>query len=365
MQAIHILNEKLELLGEIADYTSLRLQRRFCGVGDFEMVLPLHHAMADRLARDRILCPVGAPNKAMVIEEITRSEGMDTLSVRGYTLSGLMRRRVCVPPDGGAGSFGYDRFVGDAESVMRHYVENNVVCPQSEARRMDCVALETQNMHRGRKDVPWSARFEQLDELLDAIGAYCDVGYAIVPDFARGKLVFTFLPGRDKTGRDGSARVLFSMHMGNVQETVLAQSTRQARNAALVGGAGEEENRLILSVSPGGESGLLRREMFVDAGSMADAAELMQEGERRLAQRRFTEAIRARVRQTPSCRYGEHWELGDLVTVVAQNAQMNARITQVQETHEAGKPVALDVTFGEPAGGIERVVKERMRAAVR
>ena len=73
--------------------------------------------------------------------------------MRGYTLSGLLRRRVCVPPDGGSGSFGYDRIIADAESVMRHYVQGNVIAPESDARAMPCVALEAENGHRGRESV--------------------------------------------------------------------------------------------------------------------------------------------------------------------------------------------------------------------
>ena len=364
MQALHILTPELTLLGEIADARSLRLRRKFREVGDFEMTLPLVHPMQERLARDLILCPVGAPQKAMLIEEISRDEGADSVSVRGYTLSGLLRRRICVPPDGGSGSFGYDRVLSDAESVMRHYVENNVVAPQSGARTMDCVALEAENGHRGMAQVAWSARFEQLDELLAAVGTYCDAGYAILPDFARGRLVFTYLPGRDRTGTDGGG-VTFGVHMGNVSGTAAAQSAKQLRNAAIVGGAGEDENRLILSVCPGGETGLARRELFVDAGSRDGLQELMQEGEHRLAQKGLSDTIRADVIDTPSCRYGVHWELGDLVTVVAHGVRMQARITQVQESHEAGRAPKLEVVFGEPAGGMERVVRERTRMVVR
>lgn len=364
MRAIHILTADLAMVGEIAAYTSLRIRRKFREAGDFEMVLPLAHPMTERLARDMILCPVGAAQKAMLIEEITKNEGTDSVSVKGYTLSGLFRRRICVPPSGSETTYGYDRITGDAETIMRHYVENNVIAPESDARRMDCVVLEETNLHRGMQDVPWSARFEQLDELLASIGTYCDAGYAVVPDFERGKLVFTFLPGRDKTGADGS-RVMFGAHMGNVSGTTVTESAQQAKNAAIVGGAGEDENRMLISVSAGGETGMTRREMFVDAGSRSDYDELVAEGEHKLADRAVAASIKAEVIDTPSCRYGKTWELGDMVIVVARGAQMAARITQVQESHEAGRPVRLEVTFGDPPGGIEKVIRERTKTVVR
>lgn len=365
MKAIHILNTNLTLLGEIACVTSMRLRRKFREAGDFEMVLPLTHPMADRIERDLLLCPAGEAHKAMIIESVTRDTGTGMMSVTGFTLSGLLKRRACVPPVQAGDAYGYDRITADAESVMRHYVENNVVNPQSTARRMTCIALEAENGKRGMKSVPWSARFEQLDELLASIGAYCDAGYAIIPDFRTGKLVFTYLPGRDRTGAQGSARVTFSMHMGNVSGTVETQSAQQAKNAAVVGGAGEDEDRLILSVCPGGEAGIGRREMFVDAGSVDDPQEIAYEGERRLSQYPLIHSIRADVLETPSCRYGVHWELGDLVTVTTPDVQMTARITEVQESHEAGKPMRLEVVFGDPPGGIERVIRERTKNTVR
>ena len=365
MQAIHILDTELTLLGEIASCGSMRLRRCFRDVGDFEMVLPLSDPMAERLACDRILCPAGAPHKAMIIEEVTRTEGADTVCVRGYTLSGLLKRRLCIPPAAGADSFGYDRIVADAESVMRHYVQGNVVAPESTARRMAFIALEEENLGRGRQNVPWSARFEPLSELLTAVGAYCDAGYALVPDFARGKLVFTFLPGRDRTGADGGVRVTFGVHMGNVTGTTATGSVQQTKNTAVVGGAGEDENRLILAVCPGGETGLKRREVFVDAGSLADPQELMEEGARRLSDLAERFSICAEAMDTPSCRYGVHWDLGDLVTVVAHGVQMNARVMQVQESHEAGRSVRLEVTFGDAAGGIAKALRDRTRMVVR
>lgn len=364
MRAIQILDTELTLLGEIASYKSMRLCRKFREVGEFELVIPLDHPMADRLTRDRILCPAGKAHKAMMIESVTRDSGNGTLSASGYTLSGLLKRRICVPPEA-SDTFGYDRIVSDAESVMRHYVEGNVISPMSEARRMDCVVLETENGMRGMKDVPWSARFEQLDELLSSICVYCDAGYAVIPDFEEKKLVFTYLTGRDMTGAGGSSRVTFGIHMGNVSGTIETESANQAKNAAVVGGAGEDEDRLILSVCPGEEAGLQRREVFVDAGSQSDPMEIAYEGTRRLAERPVSHSIRASVMETPSCKYGVHWDLGDLVTVTTPQAQMHARITQVQESHEAGRPVHLEVVFGDPVGGIERIIRDRTRNTVR
>lgn len=362
MQAIHILNTECALLGEVTNYTSLRVKRLFRGVGDFEMQLPLYHPMAARLARDRILCPVGHPERAMLIEEVSSDEDKGARIAKGYTLSGIYKRRVCVPPSGEENSYGYDRIIGSAETVMRHYIERNVTAPESAARRIDCLALE-ENRNRGMENVPWSARFEDLDVVLTQIAAYADCGYDIIPDFAGKRLLARYLPGRDMTGADGTRRVTFSSAMGNVLSPAYSESAKKLKNTAVVAGAGEDENRLILL--HGDAQGLERREMYVDAGSESDPQQLIYRAEHTLAEKTLEQAIKAQAKDTPSCRYGVHWDLGDMVNVTAQGMSMKARITQVQETHEPERAVKLTLTFGDPPAGIERVIQERTRTVAR
>lgn len=362
MQALHITDTSLNLLGEITNYKSLRIKRLFRGVGDFQLEMAMDHKMAGKIERDRIIYPVGHPERAVMIEDVSIEEGKDRMVVKGYTLSGIYKRRICVPPSSSADSYGYDRIIGNAETVMRHYIENNVTAPESESRRIDCIALE-ENQNRGMENVPWSVRFEELDTVLGQIGAYADAGFDVVPDFASGKLLARFLPGRDLTGADGLHRVTFAATMGNVTEATYSESARKLKNAAVVAGAGEDEERLILVL--GDATGLDRREAYVDGGSEADPAQLRYKAEHNLAEKVLEQAIKAQTKDTPSCRYGVHWDLGDKVNVIQGERLMRARITQIQESHEANKPPKLTVTFGEPPAGIERVVADRTRTVVR
>lgn len=361
MQALHLLDTDLNLLGEIAGYTSLRIKRSFRAVGDFQMELPLTHPMTARIGRDMILCPVGHPEKAVLVEDIATEESKGKATFKGYPLSGIYKRRICVPPTA-SGGYGYDRIIGNAETVMKHYIAGNVTAPESAARKIDCIELE-ENGNRGMESVPWSARFEELDDVLAQIGEYSDSGFDIVPDFAKKKLIARFLPGRDMTGADGVHRVMFSSNMGNVLTAQYAESGRKLKNAAVVAGAGEDEDRLI--VLYGTAQGMDRREMYVDGGSEADPAELNAKAAHMLAERTLDQSIKQTVKDTPSCRYGVHWDLGDLVVVCAHERQMHARITQVQEAHEPNKPPKLTVTFGEAAEGIERVIRQRTRTVAR
>ena len=361
MKALHLMDTGLNLIGEIVNYKSLRIKRHFRSVGDFEMEVSIDHPMLGRIQRDMILSPVGHPERAVMVEDISTEEGKDTAKIKGYTLSGIYKRRICVPPSAAQGSYGYDRIISDAETVMRHYIENNVTQPESAVRKIDCIALE-ENGHRGMENVPWSARFEELDTLLEQIGTYTDSGFDIVPDFTSGRLLARFLTGRDLTGKDGVRRVTFAANMGNTLTATYSESGRKLKNAAVIAGAGEDEERLILMV--GEATGLDRRETYIDGGSEEDPAQLVYKAEHTLSEKTLEQSIKQTVKETPSCRYGVHWDLGDMVCVRARGATMTARIMQVQESYDAGKAEKLTVTFGDPPAGIERVIADKTRTVV-
>ena len=361
MQALHVMDTDLKLIGEITQYTSFRIKRLFRGVGDFQLELPLGHPMKDRLQKDRIIYPVGYPERAVMIEEIAEEEGKDKVTIKGYPLSGIFKRRICVPPAVSADSYGYDRVIANAETVMKHYIKNNVTEPESAARKIDCVIIE-EDAGRGMENVAWSARFEELDTVLGQIGTYADAGFDVIPDFKTGKLVARFLPGRDLTGTDGGRRVTFAASMGNVLTATYSESWKKYRNAAVIAGAGEDEDRLILL--HGEAQGLERRETYIDGGSEEDPAQLIFKAKHTLSEKVVEKAIKAQTKDTPSCRYGVHWELGDMVGVVQGSRLMRARVTQVQESHEAGKDVKITVAFGDPPAGIERVIADRTRTVV-
>ena len=126
-----------------------------------------------------------------------------------------------------------------------------------------------------------------------------------------------------------------------------------------------DERRQVASVTKLMTLLICFEELAAGTGSLEDPEELAREGARKLADKAVSESIRANVMDTPGCRYGERWDRGARVTVAARGGQMQAGLTQVQESHEAGRAVRLEVTFGSPAGGIERVIRQRTRPVVR
>lgn len=349
MTSLHVMSADFALKREIADYKSLRIRREWRGPGEFELHTALKHA--DVLTRDSIIFPPGAPEKAMIIEAIKTTAG--ELTASGYMASGILRRRVCVPGISSEATYGYDRVTGAAETVLKHYVAANCTNPESTARKIGCMDIEP-DAQRGMQGIPWSARFDNLSDVCASICAYADCGYAVVPDFAQKKLVFVYLPGRDLVS--GTKRVTFGATFGNVSDTSYTEDAKSYRNAMYIGGAGEDENRAIIGA--GEAQGLARREAWAEAGSISDPEELAYEAAHKLADKPLIKTIGASVLATGAYRYGTDWDVGDLVAVEAAGRRMHTRITQVQESHESGRPLTLSVTFGDPPQGITRILRE-------
>lgn len=357
MKALRIMTPGFELKGEITGYTSLQLTRRHFGTGAFTLVVPARNAQVMGIEFDDVLFSPAEPHKAMLVEGMKINEGQGEVVITGCTLDGLTRRRVCVPPvsgqnPDGSNSFGWDRIIADAETVFHHFMNNNLINPKDDpARAMQELTLAV-NLHRGMANVPWQARFDSLAELLERLGEFTDMGWDIRPDFDVRRFVFDVRPGRDlAVGNLGVSHVLFSLKNG-VAVTIEHQiGTVKQRNIAYAGGHGDDEERLILQA---GEvvAGIMRREMWIDGGSIDLAPELTTHALRKLAENGPENVIKCEVRAAGAFKYGRDWDLGDRITVLSPTGRLDARITETQEVYERGKPEQIKFVTGGRNGGV-------------
>jgi len=369
LKALRILTPDFTPLGEIGGYTSFVLTRRHYGVGEFELHLPASAPGAADIGVDTLLTPVGAPEKTVIVESLTYEEGKATLALRGCTLDGLAKRRLAVPPSPDD-SFGWDRVVGDAETVFKHFAGNNLTGPADAKRRIPRLAL-AENLRRGMQNVAWQARFETLDALLKGLAEFTDMGWHIVPDLEGKRMVFDVAPGRDLTvgNMGGSTHAIISLDMGNAGEMKVVTDGASLRNVAYVGGQGEDEQRLILAAFPHddspGDAGLGRREVWVEGGNLELPQEIRAAGRRKLSQTEAKSTIQGAVLQHGAFQYGRDFDLGDRVTLMTRMGRMDARVIEVRETYARDRPVQLDVTFGDAPLTLASVVCGMQNTIVR
>jgi len=361
MRSLRIVTPGFKLLGEIAGHTSLTITRRHYGVGEFQLSVPWGAAHAEALAIDCMLAPDGEPHKTLLIEGLVYEESKAAITVRGCTLDGIAKRRLAVPPPAADGTFGWDRVPVPgaldvpAETVLKHFARNNLADPPDQGRAVPYMAIAP-DLGRGIS-MRGQARFEQLDALLHGLAEYADMGWTIAPDFAEKRFVFDVVPGRDlAVGNPGATHVILSAKMGNVSEMAHTLDAASLRNTAYVGGNGEDELRLILAVGDGFE-GLARRETWVDGGNLEMPEELVSAGKRRLTGTDIKNTMHGTALIHGAFQYGRDFDLGDRVTLLSRTGRLDARVIEARELYEAGKPDAIQLTFGEAPITLASVVR--------
>ena len=111
---------------------------------------------------------------------------------------------------------GYDRIIGKAETVMKHYVDGNCINPTDTNRKISQL-VNAADSEKGI-ETPWQTRYENLAEVLQQIAEWCDIGWEIYLDIANQQWVFDVMQGRDLTaGQNLLPPVIFSPEFENVE----------------------------------------------------------------------------------------------------------------------------------------------------
>ncbi len=341
VEFIRIYSPDFTLLTELDLFNSFSFTRSYFSVGEFEL-------QVNRNIPSAALCEVGnlviCNDFSGIITYRERNAGErsedDTQIVKGMSLSGLLGRRITVPPAGEA----YDVLRTDAESVMRALVEHN--CIMTGVARVIPNLLLGINQHRGGV-IHWQSRYMPLADELEQIALASGLGWEIVPDFDNGNYVFQVYEGRDLTvDQDANNPVIFSPEFENIRTQRTVDSNSGYRSTAIVAGQGEGEERQIAIVG-GSASGLDRFEVFIDARDIANDAELPERGRQKLSEYSMILTVEAEVARLGPFLYQQDWDLGDIVTVqnLDWGLRMNTRITEIQEVIEPQNR-NLAVNFG-------------------
>jgi hypothetical protein len=315
---------------------------------------------AGALTPDVIVFFGDSPERAFLIEDIS-SYTRSKLTVKGCMLKGLAKRRVCVPPLAAGArpyqDFGWDRFTGSAEAAYLHFADVNLITPDDPNRAIANLVAAS-NQERGTT-LPWQARFDRLDTLFQTIGETTELGWNIVPDLANSRFVFSAWEGADRT--QGNGRCLISEENGNASDVTYKKTLSGSASTAYTGGAGEDEDRFILSEG-GAVQGAARRELWTEAGSIDDPALLALYAQNKLTAAAEKTTLTAALIDSGACRCGRDYDVGDKVLVSGRGAYMAARISEITETYEGGKRT-LKAVFGDAPVTVGKLLTTRENAA--
>lgn len=336
---IIVYDRDLNRLGMIENHTSLQWYRKYYECGEFELHAPITKANLNLLKPGNIIRPNGRREAAVIRGEQTEEESIVTneLVRKGFFLPVYFNDRLTGP---------LFTYAGTCEDAMRNILT-----------RMSSVPMLEVNPGTGdNTQITFQVTYKNVLTCLSKIARYCEIGFRVIPDFKRKKLIFETYKGIDRTTKQQTkSRVIFSESYNNLNRVKHTYSDTEAKTKIIVGGAGEGTERIYVTV--GGGNGFDLREVFLDARdinkddflSNTEYLEALRvRGMQYKTENAVIENFEAEAEADVNFIYGKDYDLGDIVTVnkEAWGRVLNLRITEICEVYENGGMYIVP-TFGD------------------
>lgn len=359
MKPIRIISQQFELLGEIDNYESLFFTRSWGGIGELELRINRYKQYADTLQKGNIIFPYNELHKAYIIKhrEIELDEAgkvTENWFIKALELKSIIGQRITLPPSHTA----YDFRSSNAETVMKHYVNRNVINPNDSKRRIPQLTLAP-DKNRGI-NISWQSRFKNLVEEQEEISLNSGLGWIVSVDYKNKKWVFDVLEGRNLTvNQSVNPPVIFSPSFDSVKNLSYTESELNYKNMAYVAGQGEGIERRVITLHDS-NSGINRHELFIDARDIAETDDdeqplpeqqiikaLTERGQQQLQEFLQEQYLEGQILTKSSFKYEKDFDLGDIVTVQNKDwgVTLDTRITEVTEVYESSG-FQLEAVFG-------------------
>jgi hypothetical protein len=329
-------DKELNMLGIVDYFISLRWRRKYFEAGEFEIVLPVNDYMMQFIATDVIVMRNNY-TEAGIIETIEFSDNgtNEEVTISGRFLSSLLSRRIVKSKI---------NFSGNTIEGMNTIV--NAMTPLT-------TQWETEQVTMSSPHIDFQVTYKNVYEYLCKLAEYSNIGIRVVPNVDSKVYMFEVWKGLDRTLEQNiNEQYSFSDDNYNIEQGKLIMSEKTKANYILVGGAGEDNNRVLVTVNDG-KTGFDLYEVFSDQKSLSnkdlsDSAyreKLKSVGEGKLSDGTFQLEVTALVQKD----YKTKWNLGDIVNIKKDKwgIYTSYRIIEVEETIEDGKKTIYP-TFGSP-----------------
>ena len=368
---VEIRNAETELIGIIDTAKSVIWRSVYYGVGDFEV-----YAQATQNTRE--LLSVGNyvtrpdNNEIGIIEKVEiKADKFDGLMITasGRFAKSILDRRLIYNLSGTSNAATILR--GNVELQVRKIVEENAIsCAFDSRRNIPILGLGAlANIPLKIVDESGNAAQKQVSygnllEYSDAVLQEYELSARVTLDAESKKLQYSVFSGEDRSeeNESGNEPVIFSEGYDNLKDSAYSLDKTSCKNAALVGGEGEGTARFY-ALAAGPETGLARREVWVDASSISKTYKdaggteqtysndvysgfLLERGRQSLSALKPVEAFGGSLDVTSgNFVFNRDFFLGDVVTVESERIGIYKRVriisvTEVQD--ENGYTVSVD-----------------------
>lgn len=340
---VEVRDKNLSRLGIIQSKDlDLQYTGAFNNVGNWVLSLPYEHPMTAELRKAGsgiIVTNIKAPApwdvmfSGPTLEPELAATPQDvggTVTFKGVTDDVRLADAIALPTPANGDTYkdtsGHDVREGAAETVIHEYVSANIgpMYPNS-GRSIPTLTLGP-DLARGG-NVKKSARYQVLGELIADIALLAGLGFRIVQ---RGDgLLFETYEAVDRR-----KTIRLDVHNSSLSGQRVKTSAPEL-TYAIVAGQGDLQDRQVQAITT--EDAMLaeedwgrRIERFIDQRQTNDTAEQSNAGEEALKKGGFTGVtIQAVPNEDSVMEYGTEWMMGDLVTVVVDNTEMETYVVGV------------------------------------
>lgn len=361
IQYVEIRDVNREVIGIIDTAQSIIWRTTYKGVGDFEIYVQATPKNFELLAVDNYVTridtdDIGIIDKAQVNYSVTKGR---MIVASGKFAKSILNRRHIYNLNGKRNI--PTILTGNVEQAVRQVVNDNAInCLFDESRNIAELELGAlANLPETIVDDNGTATQKQVsyENLLDytegVLAEYILAAKVVLSE--ENKLQYLIYKGIDRSvdNTEGNAPVIFSQDFDNLLESVYEFSKEGEKNTALIGGEGEGLERFY-TLYASTETGLKKRETFIDASSISKNYEdenrdertytdeeykkvLNSQGKQTLAELKPIEAFSGAINLTNGqFILNRDFYLGDLVTIQdnAIGKYINARVVEVIEAQD-------------------------------
>lgn len=387
---VHILDiNDLSVVGIVHNYNSFAMTLNYSKIGDFTMSIDNRMSNAQLLYVNRIVMLEDNGLYTGIITHVSidiDEDGKEMRVVKGRTLGHILSYRVV--NSNGTNEYNFEQ--GNTETIIKQYIEKNAVDAVDSNRNFDNLMI-ADDKGRGN-ELRWQSKFDDLSEIIEEIAEFEEMGWYVQVDIDRNILIVDVYEGRDLSGE-----VVFSTQYGNLKSQSYTYDEYTNKNFAYVAGeindlevkldedgeiitetetiidanTGKEitiekpKQRRIYQVGNNEATGFDRRETFIEVNESQDKyIDIPELGLRRLQDMTDLETVEARVMDNSIFKYGEDYELGDIVSVYDEDwgITKDLRISSITIEIDENNDFEIYLTFGAVLPLLKDKIKQDLKA---
>lgn len=324
---IIVKNKNFIAIKQIDSFYSLIWTERYNSYGDFELQLPASLENINIFEEGNYLELAGDQESymTMIIETIkirTDIENGDTMIISGRSLESILERRIV---------WTQTILNGDLQTCVEKLLNDAFINPSITARKVPNFIFE-RSTDTSITGITIKTQYTG-DSLYDVISDIClsyGFGFKIVLN-DENKFVFSLYNGKNRSyDQTANPYVTFSPTFNNLINTNYLKSGELVKTVGLVLGEGEgsERKRALVYSKDGTETGLNRKELYIDArdiSSMTEEGEeitdaeyteqLEQRGKEKLSEYGYQTMFDGEAETTIMFKYGQDFNMGDIIQV--------------------------------------------------